>query len=110
MKAVNIPASVKYIGYGAFEGSGIEVVTFEENSALTEIMDGAFSACSLLTRIALPAGVTEIPARLFEYCTSLTEFTLDTIAKYHAFDEALENGMIRFALNDGKADNTGAGA
>ncbi len=52
--------------------TGIESVTFEENSQLKEIGPYAFSGCTNLTSITIPTGVTWIGYYAFSGCSSLT--------------------------------------
>lgn len=92
---VNIPDSVKKIGYGSFKfcenletvnmGNGVEIIedsafigcsklqnlTLSEN--LKEIQTSAFNACAALEKIIIPNGVTRIEEAAFGGCTSLEE-------------------------------------
>ena len=76
IKAVEIPATVKSIGIGAFANSSVEYVAFAKGSELSEIGEGAFMGCKALYRVSLPEGITKVPAYLFADCTALTEFAL----------------------------------
>ncbi len=61
---VSIPAGIGSIGVNAFFGSGLETLTFEEESRLYIIRTAAFSACNI-SRITIPASVNEIGDHAF---------------------------------------------
>ena len=69
-----IPESVKHIGKGAFEGSGITSITIP--AGVTSIEDYCFYQCGKLTNITIPEGVTSIGASAFEGCGSLENINL----------------------------------
>ena len=72
LESVNIPASVYDIGLYAFSNcEGMKTVTFEKNSILGNIQDGAFEACFLLEEIKIPASVITIYPCAFSACISL---------------------------------------
>ena len=93
-----IPASIKQIGRGAFEGcvgvtsvtipdgvTAIEPCTFSDCSSLagirvpksvTRIKYAAFDNCSSLTNIAFPGQLSEIGSMAFLACTNLTSITI----------------------------------
>ena len=74
LKSVTIPASVTKLGRCAFTGSGLETVTFADESQLTTIDDYAFQNCKALTEITLPAGVGSFRTDwVFYGCTALTD-------------------------------------
>ncbi|MGN0077272.1 MAG: fibronectin type III domain-containing protein [Coriobacteriales bacterium] len=56
--------------------SRLETVSFEEGSALSEIGPGAFSSCSRLRRISIPASVQSIGAGAFYCCYGLEQLGL----------------------------------
>ena len=70
LKSVTIPASVKKMESGAFWNSGLQTVTFEENSQLTELGTGVFGMTAI-QQISLPEGITQIPKHTFEDCKNL---------------------------------------
>ncbi len=75
--SVVIPDSVTVIGQNTFYGCReLLSVTVGENSALTEIGNNAFSACSSLTSMYIPKGVTTIGDMAFNNCASLQSFTV----------------------------------
>ena len=63
--SVHIPNSVTSIGGKAFESSGIQSLTFDENSQLTSIGQRAFGWCYYLTNVTIPASVTNIGSDAF---------------------------------------------
>ena len=91
LTAIEIPASVETIGAAAFKGcTSLATVTFESGSKLTTIGGGyhsssyyygAFSDCTQLTAIEIPASVVTIKAAAFKGCTSLTTVTFESNSK-----------------------------
>ena len=86
--SIDIPASVETIGAEAFQYcSSLATVTFEKGSQLKTIGDnypdsssnshGAFSGCTALTSIEIPASVETIEAAAFERCSKLTTVTFE---------------------------------
>ncbi len=94
LREIYIPKSVKVLGSGVFEKSGLQKVTFAEDSEL-EVLSG-FSQTSItqidipqgvkeiggsafygtpLTRIDIPEGVTSIGGGAFKNCTELAHIT-----------------------------------
>ena len=83
LTAIEIPASVETIGAAAFKGcTSLATVTFESGSKLTTIGGGyyyyysryyygAFSDCSKLAAIEIPASVETIQDCAFSQCTAL---------------------------------------
>lgn len=84
LNTISIPSAVKKIGEAAFrdipELTSVEFVT---GSKLTNIARTAFSRCSSLTDIALPASVTTLGDSAFEDCTSLRSVTLSSVSKIY---------------------------
>ena len=86
LTAIEIPASVTTIGESAFKGcSSLATVTFEKGSQLKTIAGGyrgsdyygAFTSCTALTSIEIPASVETIEATAFYACTSLKIVTFE---------------------------------
>ena len=88
LTSIEIPASVEKIGAGAFHGcTALTTVTFEKGSQLKTIegfswiysrsYSGAFSDCTSLTSIEIPASVGKIGVATFKGCTALTTVTFE---------------------------------
>ena len=82
LRSVVIPTNVTTVGYSAFKRcSSLTTVTFEKESQLKTIGGdyyyGAFSDCTALTSIEIPASVETIEASAFMNCSSLTTITFE---------------------------------
>ena len=83
LTSIEIPASVETIGASAFiPCSSLATVTFENGSQLKTIgggsySSGAFSDCTALTSIEIPASVETIEAAAFKGCSSLATVTFE---------------------------------
>lgn len=86
LRSVVIPTNVTTVGYSAFwYCSKLTTITFEKGSLLKTIgggyyssyYHGAFSDCSSLTSIEIPASVETIEATAFNYCSKLTTVTFE---------------------------------
>ena len=86
LTSIEIPASVETIEAAAFQYcSSLATVTFEKGSQLKTIGGGdfpsyyygAFSYCSSLTSIEIPASVETIKASAFKGCSSLATVTFE---------------------------------
>ncbi len=86
LKSVVIPASVETIGTSIFQScSQLATVTFEKGSQLKTISGGnyssyyygAFSNCTALTSIEIPASVETIEAAAFKGCSQLATVTFE---------------------------------
>ena len=82
--SIDIPANVETIGTAVFWGcSSLTTVTFEKGSQLKTIGGGsssyygAFSYCTALTSIEIPASVETIGASAFQNCSSLATVTFE---------------------------------
>ena len=71
IKSIVIPKSVIRIGSLAFHNSELASISFERESKLTTIEQGAFVYCRNLKSIHLPSSVTEIGDCVFGGCYSL---------------------------------------
>ncbi|MBR5846586.1 MAG: leucine-rich repeat protein [Bacteroidaceae bacterium] len=79
LEKVNIGAQVKELPESIFEGcSNLTIVKFAERTDGTPLAIGpsAFSDCSNLLKIDLPAATTEIGQEAFQGCTSLNSFVV----------------------------------
>ena len=96
LTSIEIPASVETIGAAAFKGCFLlATVTFEKGSQLKTIKGGyyrdiydsiiycygAFSGCTSLTSIEIPASVETIEAAAFKGCRSLKTVTFEKGSK-----------------------------
>ena len=98
-KAVNL----KEIGDNAFNSSGVENVTFPQNSQLTEIGSGVFTLCNNLKNIDIPETVTKIGGSAFER-TGLTSIKIPasvTNIERFAFIHCGQLKSVTFAPNSG---------
>ena len=86
LTSIEIPASVETIEATAFKRcSKLTTITFEKGSLLKTIgggyyssyYHGAFSDCSSLTSIEIPASVETIEATAFKRCSKLTTVTFE---------------------------------
>ena len=90
LTSIEIPASVETIEWAAFKGcTALTTVTFEKGSQLKAIRGavnylsyyysyyGAFSDCTSLTSIEIPANVEMIECSVFQGCTALTTVTFE---------------------------------
>mgnify|MGYP000130340663 CR=1 FL=1 len=82
LTSIEIPASVETIEKKAFmHCSSLATVTFEKGSQLKTIAgdsyDGAFSDCTALTSIEIPASVETIEATAFNYSSKLATVTFE---------------------------------
>ena len=71
IKSIIIPNEVVKIGSMAFSISKLASISFEKDSKLTTIEQGAFTYCHNLKSISLPNTVTEIGDCVFGACYSL---------------------------------------
>lgn len=72
--AVKIPSTVKFIGNGAFSGSGIKSVVIPKG--VTEIRGFTFSGCHNLSSVSIPNTVKSIGYNAFYDCKSLKNVTI----------------------------------
>lgn len=75
---VTVPASVKYIGTGAFYGSEITTLIFEGDQI--SFAQGGLAGMYALTKLNLPSDQITIPENLLEGCKSLSDLIIpDTV-------------------------------
>ena len=79
--AVTIPASVKTIGFGAFQYCS-KLAVLQLNEGLDMIVDCAFYDCDVLESVVLPDSVTVIGAGAFSYCPKLSMLILPENLEY----------------------------
>lgn len=74
LKNISFPQSMRELGMGAFEGTGIEAIP--DLGGVTELDSNTFSRCNKLKNIVVPANVTVIGADVFTECENLEEVIL----------------------------------
>ena len=112
LAAIEIPASVETIGTAAFKGcTSLATVTFESRSKLKTIGGdyyindrsnyyyGAFSDCSKLAAIEIPASVETIGIAAFKGCTSLATVTFESGSKLRTIGGAYRNNYYYGAFS-----------
>ncbi len=93
---LNLPSTIKSIGYMSFFGAGLTSITLPESietlgtscfsgsslgsitlpNSVTEIPEQAFNLCEQLTTINLPSNLVTIGKEAFNSCAALTEITI----------------------------------
>ena len=69
--SLTLPETLETIGYGAFENSSLEEISFDENSNILSIGYRAFYGADSLTQITIPASVVTIDYYAFAMCENL---------------------------------------
>ena len=100
LSTITIPASVQAIGLAAFKKcANLKEVKFESHSELTEIIgpdyhinygqdnDGAFTGCSSLTAISIPASVKIIGPYAFHDCVALNTVIFEHESQLNLIDD-----------------------
>ncbi|MCQ2241991.1 leucine-rich repeat domain-containing protein [Treponema sp.] len=96
LEKINIPASVKKIGEGAFaDCKKLKDVVFEERTDSIEFGLYVFCDCRALENPILPEGITEIPDRLFSIFISSIQLP-STIEKVGTFLATCQELMIYY--------------
>jgi hypothetical protein len=92
LSCICIPASVQLLGCHCFEGehgcASLQTVVFEFGSLLREIGRAAFSACSSLESICIPALVEIIPSMYFQACDSLYLVTFESDSRLARIEDS----------------------
>ena len=81
IKSIDIPSSVKSIGYRAFSGC-MFLTDIVIPNGITKIETYTFSDCSRLNSVTIPSSVTIIEERAFEWCDALTTVNITDIAAW----------------------------
>ena len=102
LQSIEIPASVETIGRNAFcICTALTTVTFEKGSQLKTIGEEvsfdsrAFSGCTSLTSIEIPASVETIGVGAFYGCTALTTVTFEKGSQLKTIKGKLIDGAFR---------------
>ncbi len=74
LKNISFPQSMRELGAGTFEGTGIE--TIPDLGGVTELRSSTFSRCNGLKNVVVPANVTVIGDDVFTECENLKEVIL----------------------------------
>lgn len=91
-----IPSTVKKIGKGAFEGSGVSgEVTIP--ASITEIPDSMFKDCYLLTSVNMHENITQIGDFAFFYAEGMTSVKLPSNLESIG-EGAFENSMLESVI------------
>ena len=64
-------------------------VTFENNSNVAALGDGAFSGCSKLTSVKLPATLQNVSAKLFDGCANLVNIEVEESSNYLSAENSI---------------------
>ncbi len=100
LKAINLPANIRAIGSGAFQGAGITEMTSWPASAKS-IGSKTFSGCKNLTHIDLPEGITSIGPNAFSG-TAISSFEIpNTVTSLSISAFAKCTALTRFIFEDG---------
>ena len=82
LASMDIPQGVEIIGYKTFaDCENLKKVNFEPNAVLSSVGESAFSNCTSLESIDLPASVRSIGSYAFEGCRGLKSITLPDSVK-----------------------------
>ena len=78
IKSIEIPETVTRIGDYSFEDSALESIIIPDSVESLGIY--VFKSCDNLTTVSLPNHLTEIPEGLFQDCTSLSFYGIDSFS------------------------------
>ena len=106
LKSVQLPASLRRIGFNAFYGC--EALTcIDIPSGVVEIGRWAFQWCESLQTVTIPEGVVDLPSQIFFECKSLKSVNLPSSLKTvgsHAFYKCSSLSTINFDALEGVAE------
>ncbi len=81
--AINFPPNLTSIGFYSFAGcTGITSITFSNSSSSLSLTTGAFSGCTGLLTLELPATLRTIGASVFKGCTGLNSVIMNNGPAY----------------------------
>ena len=88
---LTLPETLTYLGYNAFEGSGITGITITK--VINNFGTSVFYNCKSLTSVSLPKEMTTIPSSTFQGTTALQTIelpeNLTTIGSYAFYESGL---------------------
>jgi hypothetical protein len=84
IRSINWPAHLAVIPDSVLSGTNLTVLVIPEG--VTEIRDGAFENCELLTSVAFPSTIKKIGAGSFGGCSSLSTITIPVSVEFIEFD------------------------
>ena len=94
LSSIFIPKQITFIGSYSFEScTNLENISFEEDSHLESIYQGAFSSCPKITLISLPVPLKSIANYAFGACSALEIIVLPSTL------ESIEDGAFSGCSN-----------
>ena len=107
LSTVTIPSSVSCIEQTAFrECKRLTTVSFQDNSALTKFENnensiyGTFYGCTSLSKVELPAALTDLGSGTFYGCTSLSEIVIPKAVKRIGQSAFFGSGLTKVTIPD----------
>lgn len=100
-----IPCEIQEIGEGAFTGSNLKYITFQNEeqapSALSTIGKGAFKDCKSLGSITFPSTLQTLGDSSFSGCTALTELEIpNSVTAMNAYAFSACSGVSKLTLSN----------
>ncbi len=89
--SINLPNSLTYMGYAAFDRTGLTSV--EVPNSMTEIMHSCFAGCEHLSTVKLPNTIVWIGDWAFGECPSLTTFEIPESVESIGMDVFLHSAL-----------------
>ena len=110
-KDLILPSNVIFIGEYSFGNSGLQTVTFEKDSRLSEIGDHAFSGCRSLYSVEFKGSsiLTVIGRYAFENCIALRKFVNTSAAISDIWEGGFYNcrSLTEFNINENSISDIG---
>lgn len=111
ISSIHIPSSVTKIGNYCFEGCyNLYSVTFDANTRLESIGNGAFSSCSNLHEFGNLEGLKKIGDNAFSWCSNLKEINLPSDLEYIGYSAFYYNSKLRKVILPEKLSTIGYNA
>lgn len=80
VSSINLPDSLKHIGWTAFSGCS-SLTSFTLPNSVYDIGSAVFKDCQSLKTVVLPNGIDFIPAEIFSGCSQLNDITIPETVK-----------------------------